>query len=307
MHHETLAAWYLLDTVRGFGPGKCQLIYRHALKPTDVLDDPERLPVGGKIGEKLRSGLRQITDEQRKHAQESARRDLERAAKLDAEVLSYGHPYYPRRLSESNLPVPFLFVRGDLTALQPKAVACVGSRSIREPYSTLLAKFAAFAADDGYLVVSGFATGADTIAHDAAVDAGGTTVAVLPNGLDLVFPPENRSRWQQWLERPGVALVSDFRFGRRADALALRKRNKLIVALAGAVLVGQSAVRGGAMNAFRFGVEQKKAVATFAPDHEEGTAGNAEIAQPQKVPTVAFPREPDPDQWSEWLATFAGQ
>src|SRR6185503_14852705 len=99
-------------------------------------------------------------------------------------------------------------------------------------------------------------------------------------GLDLSFPPENRSLWNELLEYERAVFVSEFPFGRRAASLTLRKRNRLIVAFARGVLVSQSAKDGGAMNAYRFALDQKKPVATFAPDGSADTSGNALIAEP---------------------------
>ena len=107
--------------------------------------------------------------------------------------------------------------------------------------------------------MSGFAVGADSIGHRAARDASGRTVCVMPCGLDNLFPPENRTLWEELLDYPGAAFVSEFGFGRRASALLLRKRNKLIAAFSQGVLVAQSSYGGGAMNAYRFAREQKKA------------------------------------------------
>jgi predicted Rossmann fold nucleotide-binding protein DprA/Smf involved in DNA uptake len=78
----------------------------------------------------------------------------------------------------------------------------------------------------------------------------------MPGGLDRPFPPENRSLWEDFLSYPGAAFVSEFPFGTRASSLTLRKRNKLIVAFARAVLVSQSSADGGAMNAYRFAAER---------------------------------------------------
>jgi predicted Rossmann fold nucleotide-binding protein DprA/Smf involved in DNA uptake len=122
----------------------------------------------------------------------------------------------------------------------------------------------------------------------------------MPGGLDRPFPPENRPLWDELLLYPGAAFVSELGFGVRASALTLRKRNKLIVAFAKGVLVAQSAKDGGAMNAFRFAVEQKKAVATFAADDSGETSGNRAIAAETWTKTFPVDR-PDPEAYAEWL------
>jgi hypothetical protein len=108
-------------------------------------------------------------------------------------------------------------------------------------------------------------------------------------------------------------LVSEFPFGTAASALTLRKRNKMIVAFATGVLVSQSAAKGGAMNAYRFALEQRKPVATFEPIGDERSSGNGLIAQgewPGRPPATGeltapgrvFRADgPDPRTWDGWL------
>src|SRR5262249_32927913 len=153
-----------------------------------------------------------------------------------------------------------------------KTVACVGSRNIRAPYDSLHARFAETASREGFAIVSGFALGADTIGHRTAYERGGTTICVMPSGLDRPFPPENRPLWKEFLDSPNVVFVSEFPFGTGAASLNLRKRNKLIVAFSLGVLVSQSSTKGGAMNAYRFALEQKKPIATFSGDGTEDTS-----------------------------------
>ena len=181
-----------------------------------------------------------------------------------------------------------------------RMVAVVGSRNTRELYAGAVRRFAGMAGHDGVGVVSGFAMGADSMGHRAAVEAGGRTVCVMPCGLDKVFPPENRGLWEDLLVHPNAVFVSEFGFGQRASSLLLRKRNKLIVAFAQGVLVAQSSLKGGAMNAYRFGREQKKPVATFRTDGTEETSGNELIEGDDRTGGLAF--ELADRQWGyEWL------
>ena len=151
------------------------------------------------------------------------------------------------------------------------------------------------------IVVSGFAIGADSIGHKTAFETGGRTVCVMPCGLDKVFPPENHSLWKRLLEYPSAAFVSEVGFGQRASSLLLRKRNKLIVSFAQAVLVAQSGDKGGAMNAYRFAREQKKLVATFMPDNTKDTEGNALIESDTRTDGVAFDVRDDQSKFKMWL------
>jgi DNA processing protein len=203
--------------------------------------------------------------------------------------------------------MPILYIRGAIEALNnDAAVACVGSRRIRSPYNALHAAFARQACAQQTAIISGFALGADTIGHTTAWESKGQTVCVMPGGLDRPFPPENKLLWEKLLEYSGAVFISEFAFGTSASALTLRKRNKGIVALARGVLVSQSSDKGGAMNAFRFALEQHKPVATFAADGNPDTSGNDMIAQDKKLQATVFPtNRPAPEDYQQWLRTLS--
>ena len=116
-----------------------------------------------------------------------------------------------------------------------------------------------------------------------------------------MFPPENRWFWEELLAYSRAAFVSEFGFGQRASALHLRKRNKLIVAFAQGVLVAQSGLKGGAMNAYRVGREQKKVVATFKSDGTPDADGNAAIAEDPRAGGTVFEVSGNAQQYQKWL------
>lgn len=299
---ETLGALYALDRVPGFGPVKFREMHEAGIAPQAALEDPEWLPFGGRTGDKLRAAIRALSSSDLADARSRADEQLRRAAEHSATLLVHGDPRYPERVYASNNPVPVLYVRGDPAVWAGRgSVAVVGSRSTRDPYAGYARRFAATAAHKDMLVVSGFALGADSIGHSAARNAGGRTVCVMPCGLDKVFPPENRPLWEELLACTNAVFVSEFGFGMRASSLQLRKRNKLIVAFAQGVLVAQSAVDGGAMNAYRFGREQRKPVTTFRSDGTQDTTGNAAIAQDTRTGGVAFAPSAGPSEFARWL------
>ena len=126
-----------------------------------------------------------------------------------------------------------------------------------------------------------------------------------------MFPPENKRLWDDLLNYRGAVFLTEFGFGSRASALNLRKRNKLIVACALGVLVSQSAAKGGAMNAFRFALEQKKRIATFESEAtsnsgpEDATSGNEEIRKSDKAMARVFSSQsPTEMDYAQWLSTL---
>lgn len=299
---DRLAAYMALESVPQFGPQKFREVIDGNLTPQQVLESPDLLPIRGKRGDGFREALRKLTPGDLGEHRRLASLALRRADENDAQILLAGDPQYPVNLWASSHPLPIIYVQGDVEVLKRRtAVACVGSREMREPYESRQREFAAHAGTSGHVVVSGFALGADTVAHKAAVDAGGVTVCVMPCGLDRPFPPENRNFQRKLKGSAGAVFVSEFPFATGASTLTLRKRNKTIVALALGVLIGQSSSKGGAMNAFRFGVEQKKPVATFTSDGTPATTGNAEIAEAE-IGTAFVSDRPDTAAWERWLA-----
>ena len=299
---RALESIYALDSIKQFGPQKFKQLHEAGLDPAQVLDDHTLLPIKGKRGEQFRSEIAEMTDDARATVRARAARQLERASELRASILTYRHPCYPANVFHSNNPVPVLYARGNCEVLRSESVvACVGSRGIRNPYARIHAVLASGAARAGFAIGSGFALGADTIGHRAAFETGGRTICVLPGGLDRPFPPENDGLWKQLLEYPGAVMVSEFAFGTGASKLTLRKRNKLIVACSRAVFVSQSALNGGALNAYRFAREQKKPVATCVTDGREDTSGNARIGEELRQDDALFSTGTSEQEFLDWL------
>ena len=305
LNQDQLANIFILESIKGFGPQKFKDLHRNNITASRVLDEPQLMSRFGKRGLDFCAQIMAIDDKYKRDAVARAKRQLEVAQDTTAVILTYEHPHYPRVLYDSNYPVPVLYARGDLNVLNSeKCIACVGTRNIRLPYNELHKAFATKAVEMGFTVVSGFATGADIIGHLVAERSHGKTIGVMPSGLDRPFPPEHKDIWRRFISIPGVVFVSEFGFGVGANALNLRKRNKMIAGMSNALLVSQSAEDGGAMNAFRASVEQKKPIATFQSDGTKETSGNDLIAGAStRVNSTVFDFN-ETDSWDKWLQTL---
>lgn len=292
-----------LTAVKNLGPQKFKATYEKGLRPHELVRDPSLLPIAGKRGDELRRGIASLAASDGSLFRPRAKRQIAMAHKVGAKIVTYWHDAYPCNVFHSNYPVPILYVRGSTEALKARrVVACVGSRQIRPPYSDMHRAFSELAAELDFAIVSGFALGADSIGHEAALLVRKETICVLPGGLERPFPPENKSLWDRFLSYEGAALVSEAQFGTRASSLLLRRRNKLIVAFALGVLVSQTAADGGAMNAYRFAIEQHKPVAVFRADGSKETSGNSKIVEDKAGDITAFPHlEAHRSLWKEWL------
>jgi DNA processing protein len=160
---------------------------------------------------------------------------------------------YPKRLREIDSAPIGLYLKGNYTFTQMN-IAIVGSRRTTLYGLSVAKKLGSELAKQGFCVVSGLARGIDTAAHEGALSVGGKTVAVLGNGIDIIFPAENLGLYRQISETG--ALLSEFPFTRRADKQSFAMRNRIVSGMSDAVVVVESGASGGAMITARFAGEQ---------------------------------------------------
>ena len=184
-------------------------------------------------------------------------REEERMAQAHTTFVTSREPVYPKLLREINDPPIGLYRKGSYDFSQP-CIAIVGSRRTTLYGQSVAKKLAADLARLGFCVVSGLARGIDTAAHEGALSVGGKTAAVLGNGIDIVYPPENLSLYRQ-IEEQG-AIVSEFPFTRRADKQSFAMRNRIVAGMSDAVVVVESDVGGGSMITARFAGEQGRLI-----------------------------------------------
>jgi DNA processing protein len=160
---------------------------------------------------------------------------------------------WPAALDQLPDPPVALWVLGDPAALAERQVAMVGSRSPTAAGRRLAAQLAAGLVGAGFLVTSGLALGIDAAAHEAALDAGGRTLAVLGTGLDSCYPARNAALAAR-IARAG-ALVSEFPPGTPPRAAHFPQRNRLIAALSRGTVVVEAALRSGSLITARRALE----------------------------------------------------
>jgi DNA processing protein len=184
--------------------------------------------------------------------------ELERARRAGARVLTWQDGDYPARLTTIPDPPPVLYVRGTLLPQDERALAMVGTRRPTLYGRDVAERLAQALAAAGLTVVSGLAKGIDTHAHRGALAGGGRTLAVLGNGPDVVYPPENR-RLAAAIAESG-ALLTDYPPGTGPEAQNFPPRNRIISGLAPAVLVVEAGERSGALITCRYALDQGRDV-----------------------------------------------
>jgi DNA processing protein len=194
----------------------------------------------------------------------AARQQLDLQAELDQVITQGYHAYswdddgYPANLRRLQQAPPLLYARGKLKQEDELAVAVVGTRRV-SPYGQEVARELGSALGrHGVTVISGLALGVDAIAHEAALDAGGRTVAVLGSSVDIIYPSRNHHLGLRIIEKG--ALVSEYPLSTRPEASNFPPRNRIISGMSLAVVVVEAAKRSGALITARFAGEQGRDV-----------------------------------------------
>jgi DNA processing protein len=165
---------------------------------------------------------------------------------------------YLEPLKELAHPPVSLYLRGSLPANRHISVAIVGSRKPTPYGKEVTFKLAYGLAKRGIVIVSGLAYGVDSIAHRGALEAGGTTIAVLPSGLDHMYPAGHRRLAEEIIEKGG-ALISEYASG-SPQKYQFLARNRLVSGLADAVIITEAGERSGTLSTMNHALDQNKEV-----------------------------------------------
>ena len=199
-----------------------------------------------------------------------ARRWIQQMKELEVQLITRLDDDYPVNLRHIYDPPPYLWMRGRLSSLDRPLLSVVGTRrpthrAIRETQSIVRD-----CAKAGLGIVSGLAQGIDEVAHRAALDVGGVTIAVLGTGINRIYPASNRPLANQILTQGGL-FISEFPPGAPPAKHHFVLRNRIISGLSKACLLGQSAEKGGSMITQSYVKEQNRDffVIPYAPSEPQ--------------------------------------
>jgi len=183
---------------------------------------------------------------------------LQRLEKGNMSIVTYKDDAYPALLKATYNPPAVLYYQGTLPG-DDRLIAMVGSRKAT-PYGCNAAAFLARGLAAAHVgIVSGGARGIDTASHEGALSQHGYTLAVVANGLDITYPPENKRLYQR-IVHEGGAVVSEFAPGMKPLADNFPARNRIINGLAQGVVVVEAAQRSGSLITADFALEEGRDV-----------------------------------------------
>ncbi len=152
-----------------------------------------------------------------------------------------------------------LYYIGTLPQKRLPTVAIVGTRKPTAYGKEVTSKLASSLASRGVVIVSGLALGVDAIAHRAALDTGGTTIAVQANGLSKIYPRSNEMLGRAIIEKGG-AIISEYEPNMPAMAHQFLERNRIVSGLADAIIITEAAIKSGTMSTASHALAQGKEV-----------------------------------------------
>lgn len=166
---------------------------------------------------------------------------------------------FPESLKNISDPPLFLFYKGDMKKLPRRSLAVVGTRSPSQDGAYAIQKIIPPLVSSGFCIVSGLALGIDTLAHKQALQSGGSTVAFLGSGIDMIYPSSNQSLAHEIVQKGGV-VFSEFPLGTRPDPYNFPRRNRLVSGFSEGVLIVEGKEKSGSLITADFAMEQGKEV-----------------------------------------------
>jgi DNA processing protein len=272
--------WIVFNKVAGIGPARIATL----LEVCGSLEAAWKAPIQQLRQANLdRRSLENLLQARRELDPE---REWERVVQAGIQVLTWDDADYPENLRQIEHPPPVLYIHGQINVYDALAVALVGTRRAsaygREVAHTLATELAR----NAVTVVSGLALGIDAMAHRAALDAGGRTIAVLGSGVDQVYPLQHRQLAKDIVANG--ALVSEYPLGTRPEANNFPPRNRIISGLSRAVAIIEAGQRSGALITATFAADQGREVFAVPGNIlSPGSAGCNELIRQGATPLLA--------------------
>jgi len=249
---DTLRYWLGFNLVRGIGPVRLRMLLDLFGDVQSAWEASEQVLREIKLD---RRALENFLKVRHQVDLDEVLRQIERAG---AQVLTWATPDYPGLLRQIPDAPPVLFVRGTLTPADEWSVALVGTRKATVYGREVTHRLATDLVQNRVTLVSGLARGIDSIAHKAALEAGGRTLAVLGCGVDYIYPAEHRKLAEAIVENG--ALVSDYPLGTRPEAANFPARNRIISGLSLGVVVVEAGIKSGALITADFALDHGRDV-----------------------------------------------
>ena len=220
-------------------------------------------------------------DEKYNEAYKKAETIIKKCNELDIQVISYFEDNYPQRLKSIPDPPAILFAKGSVKCLNYKnSIAVVGTRSPTDYGLKASYDYSRMFSEKGFNIVSGLAVGVDTMAHKGCFDGKSKTIAVLPCGLDRVYPSQNKNLAEEII-KSGGCIVSEYPPRMEINKGCFVQRDRIQSGLSLGVLVIETNGKDGTIHTARFCLKQKRILGCIVHpikyQFHENTQGNRNL------------------------------
>lgn len=204
------------------------------------------------IGEKIAGEFQRTREEL------DLERFLQHCKEAEVYLLCPEDSEFPANLLNIYDPPPVIYYRGALKREDLYSIAIVGSRKMTTYGKRVTRMLATELVEKGFTIVSGMALGVDGVAHEAAMEAGGRTIAVLGSGVDVIYPREHQNLYAEIIKHGAV--VSTFPPGRAPERGNFPARNRIISGLSCGTVVVEAGEKSGALITADLALEQNREV-----------------------------------------------
>lgn len=248
---DLMKYWIWLASVEGLGPVKKIALLNKFETAKRIYNATEKeiLKVDG-MSDKIVQNMQKAKDAKLLEKYEKY------ILKNDIKIINISDDNYPAKLKNIYAPPITIFAKGDISLLNSKSIAIVGSREPSKYGIYVAEKFSKELSKEGITIVSGLARGIDTFAHVGALSSFGKTIAVLGSGIDIVYPKENAKYYREISEK-GL-IISEYIVGTAPESKNFPQRNRIISGLSDGVLVVEARKNSGTMITTDFALEQGK-------------------------------------------------
>lgn len=251
--------WIWLSLIKGLGAVRKRKLLEKYKTPEEIykLKKEELQEIEG-IGEKI---AEKIID---KNTRNMVYKHIKCMIENNIDIINISDKIYPQKLKEIYDPPISLYIKGNKKILNKKSIAIIGSREASD-YGKNVAKYLAYNLSKSNInIVSGMARGIDSYAHFGSIYVKeekeiGNTIAVVANGLDTIYPLENKKLVEYIIESNGT-IISEYPLGTKPDKMNFPARNRIISGISDGIIVVEAKEKSGTLITVDFALEQGRDV-----------------------------------------------
>lgn len=246
--------WVWLSTIKNLGSIKIKILLEKFREPQKIwnLTKEELMKIEG-IGKKTVDNVIESKDKEKLYNY------IKRMNQLDIGIITIRDDDYPPILKNIYDPPIVLYYKGNKKILKDFGIAIIGCRDCSEYGKLVTNNFSYNLSKRNINIISGLARGIDSYSHIGALLGKGKTIAVVGNGLDIVYPKENIKLFNKIIELGGC-VISEYPLGTKPEKLNFPARNRIISGMSNAIIVIEAKKESGTLITVDFALEQGKDV-----------------------------------------------